>query len=81
MFKIFLIHLGDEGGKEKTDLIYECCSHVWRTFCLGYYFNNNKVTCIPIGYKSGLTANKKKILEKNIYGLLLAPLMHQVVMI
>ena len=62
--KIFLIHLGDEGGKEKTDLIYECCSHVWRTFCLGYFFNNNKVTCIPIGYKSGLTVNKKKILKK-----------------
>jgi len=62
--KIFLIHLGDEGGKEKTDLIYECCSHVWRTFCLGYFFNNNKATCIPIGYKGGLTVNKKKILEK-----------------
>ena len=64
MFKFFLIHLGDEGGREKADLIYECCSHVWRTFCLGYFFNNNKVTCIPIGYKSGLDVNKKKILEK-----------------
>jgi len=52
--KIFLIHLGDETGEYDLSSVYQNCNHVWRTFCSNKYFVNNKVTCIPIGYKSGV---------------------------
>jgi len=60
--KIFLIHLGDETGANDLSHIYKNCNHVWRTFCSSKYFNNNNVTCIPIGYKSGVinTNNNRK---------------------
>ena len=51
--KIFLIHLGDESGLYNFSNIYNNCNHVWRSFCTSQYFNNNKVSCLPIGYKSG----------------------------
>ena len=51
--KIFLIHLGDESGLYNLSNIYNNCNHVWRSFCTSQYFNNNKVSCLPIGYKSG----------------------------
>ena len=35
------------------------CDFIWRPFCSNKYFNNKKVQCIPIGYKSGVK-NKKK---------------------
>jgi len=57
--KIFLIHLGDETGEYDLSTVYRNCEHVWRTFCSNKYFQNDKVTCIPIGYKSGvLNLNK-----------------------
>ena len=31
--KIFLFHLGDEGGVYGTSPVYENCDYVWRTFC------------------------------------------------
>ena len=49
--KIFLIHLGDEGGAEKKDLVYPLCEHIWRTFSLPMFKNFKNVTSIPIGYK------------------------------
>ena len=55
--KIFLIHLGDETGMNDLNSIYNNCNHVWRTFCSGRYFNNKKVDCFPIGYKSGVEKN------------------------
>ena len=59
--KIFLIHLGDEPGLYNFSKIYQNCSYVWRTFCSSKYFNNDKVSCLPIGYKSGtLFFNKEK---------------------
>ena len=61
---IYLIHLGDEGGTEDTNLIYNYCKHVWRTFGLPKYFNNHKITCIPIGYKSGLNLQNKEIIKR-----------------
>jgi len=61
---IFLIHLGDEGGTENKNYIYNNCSHVWRTFCLGDFFMNKKVTCIPIGYKNGILSNSKNITDR-----------------
>ena len=57
--KIFLFHLGDEYGGYDLSAIYNNCNHVWRTFCSNKYFNNSRVNCLPIGYKSGL-------LNKNI---------------
>ena len=54
--QIYLIHLGDEAGSEKNDIIYSLCKHVWRTFCFPNIKNNKNVSCIPIGYKS-LTPN------------------------
>ena len=51
--KIFLIHLGDESGLYNFSNIYNNCDHVWRSFCTSQYFNNNKISCLPIGYKSG----------------------------
>jgi len=59
--KIFLIHLGDETGEHDLSTVYQNSDHVWRTFCSNRFFKNDKVTCIPIGYKSGLiNTNKSK---------------------
>ena len=52
--KIFLLHLGDESGEYDSSTVYENCNHIWRTFCSNKYFENSKVKCIPIGYKSGV---------------------------
>ena len=57
--KIFLIHLGDETGGRNLLSIYSNFDYVWRTFCSGRYFKNDKVSCLPIGYKSGVELNKK----------------------
>ena len=56
--KIFLFHLGDEFGFHNLTSVYNNCNYVWRPFCSSKYFNNEKVKCIPIGYKSGV-ANKR----------------------
>jgi len=61
--KMFLIHLGDESGAYDSLLIYNKFNYVWRTFCSNRYFNNKKVSCLPIGYKSG-TLFKKEIVER-----------------
>tara|TARA_Y100000590_G_C15734083_1_gene1017983 strand:- start:1368 stop:2255 length:888 start_codon:yes stop_codon:yes gene_type:complete len=61
--KIFLIHLGDEEGVKNLDIIYQNCDYVWRTFCSNRYFKNEKVSCLPIGYKTG-TINEKIISRK-----------------
>ena len=58
--KIFLFHLGDEPGIYNFSNIYSKCSNVWRTFCSAKYFNDSKVKCIPVGYKSGILNNKEK---------------------
>ena len=63
---IYLIHLGDEGGTEDTNLVYNYCKHVWRTFGLPKYFNNDKITCIPIGYKSGPNFQNKEIIKRKL---------------
>ena len=53
--KIFLFHLGDEFGFYNLKPIYDVCNYIWRPFCSSRYLNNNdKVKCIPIGYKSGV---------------------------
>jgi len=52
--KIFLFHLGDEPGSFDFSPIYDNCNYSWRAFCSNKYFNNPKVGCIPIGYKSGV---------------------------
>ena len=58
--KIFLFHLGDEtGGFHDLSQIYKNCNYVWRTFCSNKFFKNDKVKCIPLGYKSGIL-NKNK---------------------
>ena len=56
--KMFLIHLGDESGAYDTSLIYNKFNYVWRAFCSNRYFNNKKVSCLPIGYKSGTLFKK-----------------------
>ena len=62
--KIFLIHLGDETGSYDLSPIYKNCDYVWRTFCLAKYFNNNRVSCLPLGYKSGTFFIKNKLDKK-----------------
>ena len=57
--KIFLFHLGDESGAYDLSQIYKNCNYIWRDFCSSRYFKNDKVKCIPIGYKSGIL-NKQK---------------------
>ena len=52
--KIFLIHLGDEYGSRSSDLIYKNFNYIFRTFCSNRFFNNEKIKCIPIGYKNGV---------------------------
>jgi len=61
--RMFLIHLGDEAGDYDASLVYNKFNYVWRTFCLNRYFNNKKVSCLPLGYKSG-TLFKKEIVER-----------------
>ena len=61
---IYLIHLGDEGATEDTNIIYNNCKHVWRTFGLPRHFQSKNVTCIPIGYKSGLFYKKRDVTER-----------------
>ena len=52
--KLFLIHLGDESGAYDLSEIYKKFNYIWRTFCLGKYFNNNNnISCLPLGFKSG----------------------------
>jgi len=52
--KLFLIHLGDESGAYDLSEIYKKFNYIWRTFCSGKYFNNNKnISCLPLGFKSG----------------------------
>ena len=58
--KIFLFHLGDESGAHNLLPVYNNCNFIWRTFCSNKYFENNKIKCIPIGYKSGLLNQKIK---------------------
>jgi len=58
--KIFLIHLGDEAGRKDLEQIYNDCNFVWRTFCSNKYFDNKKVACLPIGYKSGVKLEKEE---------------------
>ena len=62
--KIFLIHLGDETGSYDLSPIYKNCDYVWRTFCLAKYFNDNRVSCLPLGYKSGTFFTKNKLDKK-----------------
>ena len=52
--KIILFHLGDEKGVYDLTQIYDKCNYVLRPFCSNKYFKNEKVKCIPIGYKSGI---------------------------
>ncbi len=61
--KIYLFHLGDESGAFNLNPIYSKCDFVWRTFCSNKYFVNDKVKCLPIGYKSGII-NKNNIIRK-----------------
>ena len=61
--KIFLFHLGDEFGSHNLSPVYDNCDFTWRPFCSNKYFENNKVKCIPIGYKSGVS-NKQKSSKK-----------------
>ena len=63
--KIFLFHLGDEFGSHNLLSIYDNCDFIWRPFCSNKYFENKKVKCIPIGYKSGVTNKKKNIKKKH----------------
>mgnify|MGYP001068361476 FL=1 len=63
--KIFLIHLGDEGGAEKKDLVYSLCEHIWRTFSLPMFKNFKNVTSIPIGYKCDPIKDNINILKRN----------------
>jgi len=61
--KVFLFHLGDEGGSYDVSSVYNSCSYIWRTFCSNKYFNNDHVKCIPIGYKSGVLNKEKNVRE------------------
>ena len=58
--KILLFHLGDEAGSYDLSQIYNKCNYILRTFCSNKYFKNNRVKCIPLGYKSGISNRQKK---------------------
>lgn len=58
--RVFLIHLGDEFGLHNISSIYDNCDYIWRAFCSNKYFDNKKVSCVPIGYKSGTHYVKQK---------------------
>ena len=58
--KILLFHLGDEAGSYDLSQIYNKCDYILRAFCSNKYFKNNRVKCIPLGYKSGISDRQKK---------------------
>ena len=58
--RMFLIHLGDETGINDLNNIYSNFNFVWRTFCSGQFFKNDKVNCFPLGYKSGVSFRKQE---------------------
>lgn len=62
--KILLIHLGDEACSSDLSSIYDNCDYVWRTFCSNRYFNNDKITCLPLGYKSGVKLESYQLKRK-----------------
>jgi len=51
--------LGDETGIYDMADIYKDFNYVWRSFCSNKFFNNKKVSCFPIGYKSGVHLKTK----------------------
>ena len=58
--ELLLFHLGDEFGFYNLEPVYNNCNFIWKSFCSGKYFQNNKkVKCIPIGYKSGVAYKSK----------------------
>ncbi len=57
---IYLVHLGDEGGKVDKNF-YLNFKHVFRTFYLNSFSKIKNITCIPIGYKTGLPSSKTEI--------------------
>ena len=59
--KILLFHLGDETGPYDLSEIYKKCYYIFRPFCSNKYFQNKKVKCIPIGYKSGIADRNNKV--------------------
>ena len=58
--KLFLFHLGDETGIVNHSSIYDDCDYVWRVFCTNKYFNKQNLSCLPIGYKSGISYRTQK---------------------
>ena len=62
--RFFLFHINDEHLDKRSAPIYSYCDYVWRTCCSPKYFTNNKVKCIPPGYKNGFKQkfdlNKKR---------------------
>ena len=62
--RFFLFHVNDEHLDKRSAPIYSYCDYVWRTCCSPKYFTNNKVKCIPPGYKNGFKQkfdlNKKR---------------------
>ena len=71
--KMFLIHLGDETFAYDLSMVYNKFNYVWRTFCSNKYFNNKKVSCLPIGYKSGILFKKEAIERKYKWAFLGTP--------
>ena len=71
--KMFLIHLGDETFAYDLSKVYNKFNYVWRTFCSNKYFNNKKVSCLPIGYKSGILFKKGAIERKYKWAFLGTP--------
>jgi hypothetical protein len=58
--KMFLIHLGDESGILDMSELYDNFNYSWRVFCNNRYFSSKKVSCLPIGYKSGTHLKKNE---------------------
>tara|TARA_B100000965_G_scaffold403395_1_gene431370 strand:+ start:294 stop:1148 length:855 start_codon:yes stop_codon:yes gene_type:complete len=61
--KIYLLHLGDEGGKVNKNF-YSNFIHVFRTFYFNSFANNPRITFIPIGYKTGPVKNLINLNER-----------------
>jgi len=67
--KLFLFHLGDEIGTADHSPIYSNCDYVWRAFCSNKYFKKNNISCLPIGFKSGISnKNKERKYKWNFIG-------------
>lgn len=53
---IILVHLSDEGFRDDITS-YQWCAHVYRNYWSRFLAHDDRITCFPIGTRTGIVAN------------------------